>query len=80
MTAAAPDGLEVRVDRVRCMGTGLCAGTAPAALVLGGDGKARPRHASTADSPELTEAAEMCPTEAITVYRAATGELVAPLD
>ncbi|WP_405014538.1 ferredoxin [Kitasatospora sp. NBC_01539] len=79
-TVASPEALEVRVDRLRCVGTGLCAAAAPADLALGADGKARPLHGAAAGSPELTEAAEMCPTEAIAVYRAATGELVAPLD
>ncbi|WP_431677000.1 ferredoxin [Kitasatospora sp. KL5] len=77
---SSPDGLEVRVDRVRCVGTGLCAAAAPGDLLLGDDGKARPRHAVATASEELTEAAEMCPTEALTVHLAATGELVAPLD
>ncbi|GAA2741844.1 MULTISPECIES: ferredoxin [Kitasatospora] len=81
MTAAGPGaGGEVRVevDRIRCVGTGLCAATAPDALELGADGRARALRAIAADSEELTEAAEMCPVEAISVRSAATGEQVAP--
>ncbi|WP_052391329.1 ferredoxin [Streptomyces sp. NRRL B-24484] len=82
MSTAAGDagGLEVRVDRIRCVGTGLCAAAAPADVQLGPDGRAVPRHARAEASERLTEAAEMCPTEALTVHLAATGELVAPLD
>ncbi|MEV8097589.1 ferredoxin [Kitasatospora sp. NPDC085879] len=77
---ARSDGLEVRVDRVRCVGTGLCAAAAPGDVLLGPDGRAQPRHATAEASARLTDAAEMCPTEALTVHRVATGELVAPLD
>ncbi|QKW23826.1 ferredoxin [Kitasatospora sp. NA04385] len=70
--------LVVAVDRVRCIGSGLCARTAPADLVLSPDGRATPARPATAASTELTEAAEMCPVEAITVRDATTGELVAP--
>ncbi|MEU9128497.1 ferredoxin [Kitasatospora sp. NPDC048540] len=70
--------LVVTVDRHRCVGTGLCAATAPDDLTLGTDGRALPRRPSTALSEELAEAAEMCPVEAIAVLRPATGEQVAP--
>ncbi|MFJ1703710.1 ferredoxin [Kitasatospora sp. NPDC088346] len=77
MSAAGP--LEVAVDRARCVGTGLCAATAPADLALGPDGRALARQGTAAAlSAELAEAAEMCPVEAITVRRPATGEQVAP--
>ncbi|WP_282206696.1 ferredoxin [Kitasatospora fiedleri] len=42
------------------------------------DGRATPVRPSTAGSEQLTEAAEMCPVEAITVRDATTGDLVAP--
>ncbi|GAB2697032.1 hypothetical protein GCM10010442_13430 [Kitasatospora kifunensis] len=69
----------VSVDTARCVGTGLCAATAPADLELGPDGRARPRRARSTEVGELTEAAELCPMEAIAVHRAATGEQIAPL-
>ncbi|WP_371502260.1 ferredoxin [Kitasatospora sp. NBC_00374] len=77
MSAAEP--LVVTVDRTRCVGTGLCAATAPDDLALGPDGRALARQGTAAVlSEELAEAAEMCPVEAITVLRPATGEQVAP--
>ncbi|WP_232247851.1 ferredoxin [Kitasatospora azatica] len=78
--AADPGGpdLVVTVDRGRCVGTGLCASTAPADLALGEDGRARPRRERTDAHEAVVEAAELCPMEAIAVHRASTGELVAP--
>ncbi|GGV44802.1 hypothetical protein GCM10010495_72820 [Kitasatospora herbaricolor] len=68
----------VRVDRARCVGTGLCAATAPDDLALGEDGRARARHPVSAPGEQLTEAAEMCPVEAITVRSALDGRVIAP--
>ncbi|WP_329493653.1 ferredoxin [Kitasatospora herbaricolor] len=68
----------VRVDRARCVGTGLCAATAPDDLALGEDGRARVRRQVTVSGEELTEAAEMCPVEAITVRSALDGRRIAP--
>ncbi|MET9618244.1 ferredoxin [Kitasatospora indigofera] len=68
----------VRVDRARCVGTGLCAATAPDDLALGEDGRARARHPVSVPGEELTEAAEMCPVEAITVLSALDGRRIAP--
>ncbi|MFB7948859.1 ferredoxin [Kitasatospora phosalacinea] len=76
MSGTSP--LVVTVDRARCIGSGLCARTAPADLALAPDGRATPARPATAASAELTEAAEMCPVEAIAVRDAATGALVAP--
>ncbi|GLW55970.1 ferredoxin [Kitasatospora phosalacinea] len=70
--------LVVTVDRSRCIGSGLCARTAPADLALAPDGRATPTRPATEGFAELTEAAEMCPVEAITVRDAATGKLIAP--
>ncbi|MFI9274258.1 ferredoxin [Kitasatospora sp. NPDC052896] len=78
MSAGREPALVVRVDRGRCVGTGLCAATAPADLTLGEDGRAHPRRELTTAAEEVTEAAELCPMEAIAVHRADTGELVAP--
>jgi ferredoxin len=82
--AAGARGLDVRVDRLRCVGSGQCAAAAPGALELGPDGRARPRHPAGATpgdaAPALTQAAELCPTEALSVYAVATGQLIAPAD
>ncbi|GAA1218284.1 hypothetical protein GCM10009665_05230 [Kitasatospora nipponensis] len=69
----------VTVDRARCVGTGFCAAAAPDDLALAEDGRARARHGGTDALAAVTEAAELCPVEAIAVHRAATGEQVAPL-
>ncbi|MDH6140517.1 MULTISPECIES: ferredoxin [Kitasatospora] len=69
--------LTVSVDRLRCAGTGLCVASAPDDLALS-DGRARPLRARTDALDEVVEAAELCPMEAITVRRAATGEQLAP--
>ncbi|MFF7635465.1 ferredoxin [Kitasatospora sp. NPDC008050] len=76
---SAEQEVVVSVDRARCVGTGLCAATAPADLELGPDGRARPRRPRSDAVDEVTDAAELCPMEAIAVHRAATGERVAPL-
>ncbi|GAA2245241.1 MULTISPECIES: ferredoxin [Kitasatospora] len=76
--SAAERELTVRVDGTRCVGTGACARTAPGDLELGPDGRARVLRPVSDDLPNLTEAAELCPVEAITVHSAATGELLAP--
>ncbi|MGF1429073.1 ferredoxin [Kitasatospora sp. LaBMicrA B282] len=68
----------VSVDRTRCAGTGLCAATAPDDLAVGPDGRAHPRRDRTPALAEVTEAAELCPMEAIAVHRADTGEKIAP--
>ncbi|MFD7645571.1 ferredoxin [Kitasatospora sp. NPDC059795] len=75
--SAAP--VAVTVDQARCIGSGLCARTAPDALTLAPNGRATPVHPTTAPSDDLTEAAEMCPVEAITVRNPTTGELLAPV-
>ncbi|MFE0460031.1 ferredoxin [Kitasatospora sp. NPDC058965] len=77
-TGPEPADLVVTVDRARCAGTGLCAASAPADLLVGPDGKARPRRERTGALAEVVEAAELCPMEAIAVRRATTGELLAP--
>jgi ferredoxin len=76
---SAVDGeLTVSVDRLRCAGTGLCTTSAPADLALGADGRARSLRERTDALDEVVEAAELCPMEAITVRRVATGEQLAP--
>lgn len=70
----------VRVDRTRCVGAGLCAATAPDDFELDGDAKSRPRRDVSSASQMLSDAAEMCPVEAISVFSTRTGRRVAPLD
>ncbi|MCX5214471.1 ferredoxin [Kitasatospora sp. NBC_00240] len=73
-----PGDVVVRIDPDRCVGAGLCAATAPDDLALGEDGRARTRRPVTVPGEELTEAAEMCPVEAITVLSARDGRRIAP--
>jgi ferredoxin len=70
----------VSIDRTRCVGSGLCAATAPDDFELDAEAKSRPRRAVSPGYPELLDAAEMCPAEAISVVSARTGERLAPLD
>lgn len=69
----------IEIDRPACLGTGLCAGTAPQHFELAEDGRVRPRHTEIEPDEAVGHAAEMCPVEAIRVRDAATGEVLAPL-
>ncbi|MEV7354072.1 ferredoxin [Kitasatospora sp. NPDC091276] len=76
------DAVVVRVDRDRCIGSGMCALSAPGSLALGADGLAEPVADYAADGAELTEAladaVDFCPVEALTLYSAAGGHRIAP--
>ncbi|MFR9725768.1 ferredoxin [Streptomyces sp. MS19] len=54
------------VDRGRCMGTGICAGTAPALFALDGRHSA-PVTDTIAPDESALDAADSCPVAAITV-------------
>ncbi|MGW6918378.1 ferredoxin [Kitasatospora sp. NPDC054939] len=84
----------LRVDRERCIGSGMCVLTAPDSVSLGPDGIARPLHGAdraagdTADAtdatratdagppappaealtPELADAVDFCPVEALSLH------------
>jgi ferredoxin len=70
--------LIVRVDKLRCAGSGMCAVTAPDDLALGPDSHAVALRPVTHASEALFEAVEMCPTEALSVRSKATNEPVEP--
>ncbi|MFD8146783.1 ferredoxin [Streptomyces sp. NPDC059708] len=57
----------VRVDAGLCLGSGICAGTAPEVFVLEED-RARPLAERVAARERILEAADMCPAQAITVH------------
>ncbi|MFF3313438.1 ferredoxin [Streptomyces sp. NPDC002952] len=60
----------IRLDRVRCRGTGLCAAMSERHFEVDASGTGRVRMAevsSEADYLEALSIAECCPTEAITV-------------
>lgn len=56
----------VKIDEEKCVGCGLCASLNPDVFELGDDGKA---HVINPKAPakDSKEAAESCPTEAITL-------------
>ncbi|MGW4497942.1 ferredoxin [Micromonospora sp. NPDC004336] len=56
----------VRVDRDRCIGSGICAGTAPGHFALV-DGLSRPLAERVAPDEALVDAADSCPVEAVVV-------------
>ncbi|MFC8615490.1 ferredoxin [Micromonospora purpureochromogenes] len=66
----------VFVDPTRCIGSGICAGAAPAHFVLV-DGLSRPLGERIAPADEVLDAAESCPMEAIIVSDA-EGSRIAP--
>ncbi|MFE6865886.1 ferredoxin [Kitasatospora sp. NPDC057692] len=74
----------VQVDRDRCIGSAMCTLTAPASLALGADGLARPLReqptgaAGEPLTPELAEAVDYCPVEALTLYGARDGRRISP--
>jgi ferredoxin len=67
---------KVTVDRDACLGSGICAGTAPEHFRLE-DERSRPINEFVDPDEDVRDAAEMCPAEAITVYDA-DGTVVAP--
>ncbi|MFC8713165.1 ferredoxin [Streptomyces sp. NPDC057197] len=77
--APGPDeeAWRVRVDEKACMATGICAGVAPGRFRIR-DGASRPEAEITAPAPELVDAAESCPMEAILVTDRDSGARIAP--
>ena len=67
----------VTVDRGRCIGSGLCAGTAPGRFRLGETQRSSPVRAVTEPDDAIRDAALSCPVEAIRLTDAETGEPVA---
>jgi ferredoxin len=65
------------VDSGLCMGTGVCAGTAPRHFTLV-DGVSTPLTEVVEPDDAVVDAAESCPMEAITVREAATKQIIAP--
>jgi ferredoxin len=65
------------VDSGVCMGTGVCAGTAPKHFALV-DGVSTPLSEVVEPDDAVRDAAESCPVEAIAVRDATTNHLIAP--
>jgi ferredoxin len=66
----------VTVDRDACLGSGMCAGTAPDHFRLD-DGRSRPIEEVISPDDIVLDAAETCPAEAIRIYDDA-GRQLAP--
>ncbi|MFH9352456.1 ferredoxin [Kitasatospora sp. NPDC017646] len=81
---AGTEPVVVRVDRERCIGSGMCALSAPDSLVLDADGRARPVAEYADGGAELTdglaEAVEFCPVEALALHSASGGYRIAPAE
>jgi ferredoxin len=67
---------KITVDRGACLGSGVCAATAPSHFRLD-DGKSRAIQQDVEPDDVLLDVADTCPAEAITVYDAA-GRRLAP--
>ncbi|WP_206320348.1 ferredoxin [Streptomyces zingiberis] len=65
----------IEVDQGRCLGSGVCVGTAPELFVLEED-RARPRNAEVQPDEEVLDVADSCPLMAIEVREGA--EVIAP--
>ncbi|GAA3348401.1 ferredoxin [Amorphoplanes nipponensis] len=75
---SAPEAAwRLAVDPDTCIGSGMCAGIAPALFALD-DGISVPLRTPIAPDQAAIDAAESCPVEAIIVRDAADGHVVAP--
>lgn len=62
-------GLEVRIERPRCIGSRICVNRAPEVFQLDQSGIAVVVDAGAGTDEDLVTAAEDCPTAAITVFK-----------
>jgi ferredoxin len=67
----------IEVDRSTCIGSGICAGTAPEHFTVV-DGVSHPVRPEVDPADPAIDAAESCPVEAITIRDKETGETLAP--
>ena len=67
---------KITVNRDACLGSGVCAATAPRYFRLD-DGRSRPVEEDIEPDDIVLDVADTCPAEAITVYNA-TGHRIAP--
>ena len=69
----------IEVDPGCCVGSSVCLSLAPAVFQLNAEGQASVRDAGGASLDAILEAAEGCPTMAIRVRDAVTGDSLFPL-
>ncbi|GAA3174118.1 MULTISPECIES: ferredoxin [Streptomyces] len=72
------DRWQVDVDRGVCIGSGLCAATAPGHFRLDSARQSHPSAPETDAAEPVLAAAEGCPVEAIAITLASSGEAVFP--
>ncbi|HXI03400.1 MAG TPA: ferredoxin [Candidatus Saccharimonadales bacterium] len=70
--------MKVVVDRPKCIGAANCTGMAPKTFQLDPAKKAVVKDPAGHEDAILFEAAESCPTEAISLYDEKTGEKLFP--
>jgi ferredoxin len=69
---------KLMVDHQICVGSGTCTAIAPNRFVLNADDHSDPVAAEIEEDQSVLEAAHMCPTGAISLHVAETGEPVWP--
>ena len=70
--------MKIVVDRSKCIGAANCVGMAPKVFMLDGMKKSTVTDPAGADDDKLIEAAEVCPTEAISLSDDKTGKQIFP--
>ncbi|NBE82869.1 ferredoxin [Micromonospora rubida] len=70
-------GWRLHVDPTRCIGSGICAGTAPGHFTLV-EGLSRPLAERVTPAQEVIDAADSCPMEAIVVSDVESRRQIAP--
>ncbi len=70
--------LRIEVDYHRCVGSSICVLTAPNTFALNPDGQSAVTDPEGDGLDKVLEAAEGCPTMAITVFDADSGEQLFP--
>lgn len=71
--------LKIRIVREDCIGDGACADEAPGTFEIDGEGVACVRTVVTDDPETILKSARACPTDAIVVVDAETGEQLVPV-
>lgn len=70
--------LEIEVDKDTCISAAFCVASAPANFELDDDRRSQAITSPVEESPEVWEALEGCPVEAISARDAETGERLFP--
>jgi ferredoxin len=70
--------LKIRIIREECIGDGACADEAPGTFVIDGDGIACCKAEISDDVETILRSARACPTDAVLVVDAETGEQLVP--